>query len=178
MKKIFLFFISALLTGVASAQYKAIDQGSTVQFAIKNFGFTVNGTFTGVQGDISFDPQNVNASSFDVSVNAGSVNTDNHLRDHHLQGETYFDVKNYPRIRFVSVNVTSNGKNGAFNMTGKLTIKKQTRTVSFPFTATPTTDGYLFKGSFTINRKDFNVGGTSTIADKLDISLNILAKKS
>ncbi len=178
MKRIFLFFIAALATGIASAQYKPVDQGSTLQFTIKNFGFSVNGTFTGLQGDISFDPQNLNVGNFDVSINAASVNTDNNLRDHHLQGETYFNVKDYPRIHFVSVNVAPAGKNATYNMTGKLTIKKQTRIISFPFTATPTGDGYQFKGTFTINRKDFDVGGTSTIADKLDVSLNILAKKS
>lgn len=178
MKKIFLFFIAALATSVASAQYKPVNQGSSLQFNIKNFGFNVTGSFTGLDGSINFDPQNLAAANFDVSINAASVNTDNSLRDHHLQGDSYFDVKNYPRIHFVSTGVNANGKNGAFNITGKLTIKKQTKIISFPFTAVPTNDGYLFKGTFTINRKDFDVGGTSTIANSLDVSLNILAKKS
>ncbi len=63
-------------------------------------------------------------------------------------------------------------------ITGKLTIKKQTRIISFPFTATQANDGFLFKGTFKINRKDFDIGGTSTIADNLEVALNILAKKS
>src|SRR6185312_591845 len=97
----------------------------------------VNGKFTGVNGDIKFDPQNPAAGSFDVTINSATVNTDNSLRDHHLQGESYFDVKNYPKIHFVSTKVVSSNKNGAYNITGKLTIKKRTRPVSFPFTATP-----------------------------------------
>jgi polyisoprenoid-binding protein YceI len=177
MKKIFLFIITALATGVASAQYKPVNQGSSLQFNIKNFGFNVTGSFTGLEGDITFDPQNPAASNFDVSVNAASVNTDNNLRDHHLQGDTYFDVKNYPRIRFVSTKVTATGKNGGYTITGNLTIKKQTKVISFPFTAMPANDGYVFKGTFNINRKDFDVGGTSTIANNLEVSLNILTKK-
>ncbi len=177
MKKILLFILTALISGSVLAQYKPMDGGSSLNFTIKNFGIEANGKFTGLQGDIAFDPANLAVANFDVSIDAASVNTDNSLRDSHLRGESYFDVKNYPRIRFVSTKVTG-GKNGAFVITGKLTIKKQTKVISFPFSATPSDDGYLFKGSFNMNRKDYDVGGTSTISDNLDVSLNILAKKN
>lgn len=177
MKKTILFILTTLISGSVLAQYKPTDQGSSLNFTIKNFGIETTGKFTGLQGDITFDPTNPAAANFDVSIDAASVNTDNSLRDGHLRGESYFDVKNYPRIHFVSTLVTS-GKSGAFVITGKLTIKKQTKVISFPFSATPSNDGYIFKGTFNINRKDFDVGGTSTISNNLDVSLNILAKKN
>jgi polyisoprenoid-binding protein YceI len=177
MKKIVLFILTALFSGSVSAQYKPTDQGSSLNFTIKNFGFDVTGKFTGVQGDITFDPANLSTANFDVSIDGSSVNTDNSLRDSHLRGESYFDVKNYPRIHFVSTKVTG-GKSGAFVITGKLTIKKQTKVISFPFSATASADGYQFKGTFNINRKDFDVGGTSTVSNELEVSLNILAKNS
>lgn len=167
--------LTAFLTGSALAQYKPVDQGSSLTFAIKNFGIEADGKFSGLQGDVTFDPANTSTANFDVTIDAASVNTDNNLRDSHLRGESYFDVKNYPKIHLVSTKVT--GKNGSYVFTGKLTIKKQTKVVSFPFTATPTTDGMMFKGSFTMNRKDYDVGGSSTISDNLTVSLNILAKK-
>jgi polyisoprenoid-binding protein YceI len=176
MKKIILFTIIALTANVVLAQYKPAEQGSSLQFIIKNFGFEVTGTFKGLQGDIKFDPQNPPADAFDVSIDAATVNTDNSLRDGHLRGDTYFDVKNYPRIHFVSTKVAA--KNGGYLITGNLTIKKQTKVISFPFTATQSGEGYLFKGTFTINRKDFDVGGSSTIANSLDVSLNIQANKN
>jgi len=97
------------------------------------------------------------------------------MRDGHLRGNNYFDVKNYPSIHFVSTKVT--GKNGGFVLLGKLVIKDRAKEIQFPFTASPANDGYLFKGTFKINRKDFGVGGTSTVSDNLEVSLNILAKK-
>ncbi|HEY4323886.1 MAG TPA: YceI family protein [Mucilaginibacter sp.] len=175
MKKTILFMLTALISGGAFAQYKPSEKGSSLDFTIRNFGVQVTGKFFGLQGDIKFDPENPEVANFDVSIDAASVNTENDLRDHHLQCESYFDVKNYPRINFVSDKVAP-GKNG-FIVTGKLTIKKTTRVISFPFSATASNDGYLFKGIFNINRKDFDVGGTSTISDKLEVSLNILAKK-
>jgi polyisoprenoid-binding protein YceI len=177
MKKITLFILTALISVSVLAQYKPADEGSSLQFTIKNFGFDVNGTFKGLQGVIDFDPQNPSGDRFDVSIDAAMVNTGNSLRDSHLRGESYFDVRNHPRIHFVSTKI-SGAKNGPYMVTGKLTIKKKTSVISFPFTSAPSNDGYLLKGSFKINRKDFEVGGTSTISDELEVSLNILAKKS
>ena len=177
MKKHILFILAALISSSVVAQYKPVEQGSSVNFTIKNLGFGVDGSFKGLQGDITFDPANLAASTFDVTLDASTVNTDNSLRDGHLKGDSYFDVKNYPRIHFVSTKV-SGGKNGAFVMTGKLTIKKTTKVISFPFSATASDASFVFKGTFSINRKDYDVGGTSTISDNLEVTLNILAKKN
>lgn len=161
--------------GIAPAQYKPVEQGSTLTFVIRNLGFGVNGSFKGFDGTINFDPQNPEAGNFDVTINAATVNTDNNLRDEHLRGDSYFDAKNYPKIRLVSTRI--NGKNGTYVFTGQLTIKGKTKMVSFPFTAAENLDGYLFKGSFKLKRKDFGVGGTSTVSDELEVMLNVIAKK-
>ena len=157
------------------AQYKPVEQGSTLKFTIKNLGFGVDGSFSGFAGDISFDAQKPAVSSINVTINAATVNTDNSLRDEHLKADGYFDVKNYPLIRLVSNKIVT-GKASVYQFNGVLTIKGKSKTISFPFTATSLADGYLFKGTFKINRKDFGVGGTSTIADELEVQLNVIAK--
>lgn len=177
MKKTILFLISIISISLARAQYKPVDKESTLDFKIGNFGFDVKGSFTGFKGDIHFDPQNVANSMFDVTIDASTVNTDNNSRDQHLGGESYFDVKNYPTIHFISSKITAGGKGNVFIAYGKLTIKGKSKDISIPFIATPETDGYQFKGSFKINRKDFGVGGTSTISNELEVSLNVTAKK-
>jgi len=159
-----------MMAELSMAQLKPVDDQSKVSFRIKNLGFGVTGTFSGLQGHIRFDPAKPADALFDVTVNAASVNTDNSTRDEHLRGETYFDVKKYPVIRFVSDAVT------AGQVTGKLTVKDITKTISFPFTATHTGGGYTFSGSFHINRRDFHVGGGSTISDNLDVTLQVVAK--
>jgi polyisoprenoid-binding protein YceI len=62
-------------------------------------------------------------------------------------------------------------------MEGNLTIKKITKAISFPFTVTPTSNGYRMEGEFETKRKPFTVGKSSTISDKLTVSLNVLARK-
>jgi polyisoprenoid-binding protein YceI len=178
-------FIGFLLTQLATVtciaqsaghQYLPADQGSTISFKIKNLGFNSEGSFSGLQGTIVFDPQNPAADSFDVSISAASVNTDNNMRDEHLRKDSYFDVEKYPRIRFVSTAVTAVDKNGHYQVKGRLTIKSTTKEITFPFFATPAGDDYIFKGSFTINRRDFDVGGGSTLSNDLTVTLTVLAR--
>jgi polyisoprenoid-binding protein YceI len=177
MKNALFLLFGLSTTTLLSAQYKPADEGSAIKFTINNFGFAVGGHFTGLEGSIDFDPQNAAAGRFDVTIDASTVNTDNSLRDSHLKNDGYFDIKNYPRIRLTSTRLAPADKPGVYTFTGQLTIKDKTRSVSFPFTATPTNGGMNFKGSFTINRKDFTVGGSSTIANELTVSLNVMAGK-
>jgi polyisoprenoid-binding protein YceI len=177
MKPIILFLSVILSATAAMAQYKPMEQGSTVLFKIKNLGFNVNGSFGGLEGDIQFDPAHPEECHFDVSVDAASVNTNNSMRDEHLRDDNYFDVKKYPRIRFQSTKILPAGKNGAFVVTGKLTIKNTTRDISFPFSEEAGPAGYLFKGNFRINRRDFQIGGNGIISDELELLLNIIAAK-
>jgi polyisoprenoid-binding protein YceI len=177
MTKVFLGILLVLFgTGTIRAQqYKPVDQGSEIDFEIKNFGFNTKGSFSGLDGTITWEAKDPAKAAFDVSIGAATINTDNSMRDDHLRTESYFDVTKYPRIRMVSTSVTE--KDGHYIFHGKLTIKNTTKDLEFPFIATPMGDDYIFKGDFTINRKDFGVGGSSTISNNLKVSLTVLAKK-
>jgi polyisoprenoid-binding protein YceI len=178
MKRLSLLLIIILPWSLAMAQYKPVDQGSVIRFTVQNFGFDVTGTFKGIHGSISFDPQKPAEAHFDTDIDAGTVNTDNSLRDDHLRSESYFDVKAHPKVQLESTKIQAGDKPGSYLFEGKLTIKNTSKSISFPFTATATPDGYQFAGTFKIKRKDFGVGGTSTISDELQVSLNIIAKKN
>lgn len=177
--KRFLKLIPALLLPALSFAQSLIpsDHDSKVHFRIKNFGFNVTGSFSGLQGTIQFDPANLANCHFLVTVDAKTVNTGIDMRDEHLRKTEYFDVENYPHIRFESVKISPSNKSGTLFIFGKLTIKSVTKDISFPFTATPTDEGYLFSGEFKLNRRDFKVGGGSTISDNLTVMLEVVAKK-
>jgi len=178
VKKIQAFTIMILMTLSASAQFVPKEQDSSVTFKIKNFGFDVTGKFTGIAGKIDFDPENPGIDKFDIIIDAGSINTDNSLRDKHLTGEGYFNVSKYPRIHFISTSVMAGPNKGTYILSGQLTIKDIVREIKFPFVAISLGEGYSFKGSFKIRRKDFGVGGTSTISDELEVMVNVQAKKA
>lgn len=157
---------------------KPVDEKSSVKFRIKNFGFnTVTGSLKGIQGSIRFSPDNLGSSAMDVTIEAKTVNTGINMRDNHLRKAEYFDVNKYPQIRFVSTKITLSSKTGTFFMFGKLTIKNVTRDISFPFTATPDSDGYMFEGEFKINRIDYGVGESSSVSDNLTVVLKVVGRK-
>lgn len=172
-------FILALFLSIPlfSQSLAPVDTASEVTFKIKNLGFNTGGSFSGLAGTIVFNPDNLDGCSFDVHIDAGSINTGVDMRDNHLRSEDYFDVKNHPQIRFVSAKITGNKKSGTLFVSGKLTIKGITKDISFPFTAQPVKDGYLFNGEFKLNRRDFKVGGGSTVSDNLTVFLKVLARK-
>jgi len=73
--------------------------------------------------------------------------------------------------------LSEDNKDGYYYLFGNLTIKGVTKEVKFPFTATAKDGGYLFEGSFKLNRRDFGVGGSSlSLGDDLTVSLSVLAK--
>jgi polyisoprenoid-binding protein YceI len=160
MKKyIFSSLIVAINSLTFGQSFIPVDSGSLVKFRIKNFGFGVDGSFSGLQGLIYFDPDNAAASSFDVSVDANSVN-----------------VKNFSRIHLVSTRVEKLNKEGTFLISAKLTIKNHSKDLSFPFKAKASGNGFFFSGEFKLNRSDFGVGGSSTVSDNLNVLLEVFAK--
>jgi polyisoprenoid-binding protein YceI len=179
MKITKLLFIALFISQIVFAQnYTPTDAGSKVHFVIKNFGIKTGGDFTGLKGKITFNPSNLNASQFNVSVSATTINTDNNTRDKHLRKSEYFDVEKFTEITITSTKISESTVAGRFFFAGNLTIKGVTKPITFGFSATPSNDGYLFNGEFEINRRDFGVGGSSiSLADKLKVSLSIVAKK-
>jgi polyisoprenoid-binding protein YceI len=177
MKKIVITLCLNLLffSVIAQTEWK-LATGSTVTFVIKNAGLKVDGKLEGLQTTIKFDSQNLVTSSIEASVETQTINTDNKSRDGHLRKEDYFDVAKYPKMSIKSVSFSKDGNNykGKF----KLTIKGVTKEIEIPFSYIENGNSATLKGSFTINRLDYTVGGSSWVmADNVIISLNILATK-
>jgi polyisoprenoid-binding protein YceI len=169
-------FLCMTMSILAQQQYKPQGDSSSIQFKIKNFGIAVSGTLKGLKGTIQFDPQKPGVCSFSVSVDAATVNTGIEMRDNHLKQDDYLSVVQYPLFSFTSTKVTASTKEGYLYVFGNLTIKDVTKPISFPFQVLPGGKGYVFTGSFSINRKDFGVGGSSiSMNDMVNIELKVLA---
>ena len=176
-KIITLVFIFAGLVTARAQQFQPDANKSTVKFAIKNFGISTGGSFSGMEGRIEFDKASPEKAVFEICISATTVNTDNNARDNHLRKEEYFNVEKFPKISFKSDKVTSRG--GNYSVSGQLTIKGTTKTISFPFKASQAgDDGYLLEGSFQLNRRDYKVGGSSVVlGDNVTVTLSVTAKK-
>jgi polyisoprenoid-binding protein YceI len=168
-----------LLFSAAIAQHLTpVEQSSQVQFHVSHtmiFKSTVTGSFKGLKGTIAFDPNNLSGSSFDVSVQPKTISTGIGIRDNDLLKEKYFDEKKYPLIVIKSQSITK-GPHDDYIFSGTLTMKGVTKTISFPFTAKSENDGYEFKGSFQLNRLDYNVGPDNSIDKNVVVDLSVVAR--
>ena len=149
----------AFHSGLALPDQVAPDQ-SSVTFSMKHLGGTVTGTFSGMEGSVIFDENNLAGSSMDVSLDAKSIDTKNRARDSDLRGKKFFDVENHPRIRFRSIGIIK-APEGGYQVRGQLTIKDVTREEIIPFKVEKQGDASVFTGSFIVNRKNYNLGKSS-----------------
>jgi polyisoprenoid-binding protein YceI len=157
-----------LIVGSAFTVFKAQDWKIADNSYVKFDGGDPSGQFGGMKGVVSFDPNDLAGSKFDVTIDVGTINTGNGMKNTHAKSEKWFDADKYPTIQFTSSSIskTADGyeTKGILNMHG---VQKE---VVFPFTFQDNT----FKGSFTINRLDYNINtaepnhGSSSF--KVDIS--------
>ena len=73
-------------------------------------------------------------SKVDLTIKTASVTTGNADRDGHLVSGDFFDAEANPEITFVSTNVRRDGTD--WTITGDLTIKGITNSVTIPFEET------------------------------------------
>jgi polyisoprenoid-binding protein YceI len=186
MKNIRLSFfaiLSLLFSAIAAnaQQYAPTDDNSKVEFKVINHFLgkqTVNGSLSGLAGKIVFNPANLSASSFDVTVQVGTIHTGIGKRDQDIKKEKFFNLDKYATIRIRSTRVEKDGK-GNYVLHGDLIMKGITKAISIPFTATPTGDGYTFNGSFDLNRSDYGVGDKGgAIEENVVVTLQVHAKKA
>jgi polyisoprenoid-binding protein YceI len=179
MKNILLILMAFFVQGIAFGQVTWQQTSGSVSFDIKNRGSKVNGHFGDLHTTLVFSPDKLAASSLKGYVAVSTINTGIDKRDKDLQGETYFDADKHKLIEVSSTKLVKNGSqySGTFNVT----IKGVTKQVEMPFQFIQNGNTAEFKGSCTINRKDYGVGGESGLAffmsDDAHVNIDILAKK-
>ena len=175
------FFVLLCLLGfyhVLIGQDLSQDEANThIEFVIKNAGFNVDGHFDEVSIDASFDPGQLENSYFKGTVSVKSIDTGIKGRNNSLQKKEYFDEENHPSLRLVSERI-SRLTDGRYQFSGELTIKGTTRNVTFPFTVSESENAVTAKGDFSIDRRDYDVGGNSWImGNEVKISMVYTGKK-
>jgi len=179
-------FNKLLLVGIlvqntlnASAQtYQPVDNASSVKFVIQNSGMATDGKFSGLAGNIKFNAADLKGSSFAVSIEANSVNTEIDVRDEALRTAAYLDAKKFPQISLISKQITATGTANTFMVKATVTVKGIHKDISFPFKIVYKEDGILLTGDLKINRRDFTIGeGSLVLSDAITVSLSVFAKK-
>ena len=124
-----------------------------------------------------------------MTIDVSSIDTGVADRDAHLKSPDFFDVAQYPELRFVGKRVESQSRN-EIDLVGDLTIKGVTREAVLrvePHGQTKDPWGNLraaFTAKTTIDRQDFGLTwnqaletGGLVVGDRVDIEADIEAVK-
>src|SRR5688572_21656813 len=110
--------------------WKIDPNHTSAGFKVRHLGIaSVRGSFSDVQGEVSTDENDLTKTKVNVEIGANSINTGIEKRDNHLRSPDFFDVAQFPKIKFVSTKVYK-GKTGNRLMDGNLTIKDVTKQVT------------------------------------------------
>ena len=150
---------------------------------------TVRGAFTEFTGTAHVDTANPADSKVELSIVANSINTGQQQRDDHLRSGDFFESEEYPDITFVSTDVARDGDD--WTITGDLTIKGVTHSISVPFEFTGSAQDPFgntrigFEGAATLNRKDWGLSwnaaletGGVLVSDKIKLQFDVSAIKN
>jgi len=153
------FGLLTLVGGIAlaAAQWKTEPTQSTLSFVGTQAGAEFEGVFQRFTSDIRFDPKDLAASQFAVTIDVKSVNSKDKERDGIIRSGDLFAADKWPTAIYVADKFTDKG-GGEFIGNGKLTIRDVTREVPIEFTFQSDADGAWLKGQAKLNRLDFGVG--------------------
>lgn len=157
---------------------------SDVSFTVRHMMVSkVRGFFRTFEGSITTGADPLQ-SSVEVSIDLGSIDTNNADRDAHIRSGDFFDADANPKMTFRSTGVRAAGD--GFVLDGELTLKGVTRPVSLDLEVNgfgPDAYGGTragFSATTEINRKDFGVnfnatldGGGLVVGDKVQVHLEI-----
>ncbi|HSZ24279.1 MAG TPA: YceI family protein [Cytophagaceae bacterium] len=176
MKKLSILIAIVAITAASSytilesVNWKVKEDGYSVAFK----GGKVNGVAKGLKATILFDEANLAGSSISASIDANSLNTGNGMLNKHAMSETAIDAEKYPTITFLSQSIT--GGAGSYTAIGKLTLKGVTKEIKLPFTFENKGSEGVFKGSFTVITKEYNITRSGS-PESVEVTLSIPVTK-
>ena len=151
----------------------------------------VRGQFNEFEGTAVVDGTDLTRSTVQLTIQAASIDTRNEQRDGHLRSNDFLAMEEYPQITFVSTAVRADRRRPASSVTGDLTIKGVTNSVTIPFEFEgAATDPFGnqrvgFEGSVVINRKDYGVTwnaaletGGVLVSEKITLEFEVSAIKA
>jgi polyisoprenoid-binding protein YceI len=174
------------IPGYVAGRWRIDPVHSYVGFVIKHMMVSkVRGHFTQVEATVvtAEDPLD---STVTATIQAGSIDTNNSMRDDHIRSADFFDAANHPTLTFASTGIRH--VDGQFYIDGDLTIRGVTNPVTLQVETPefgPNPQGGTkagFSATTEINRNDFGVsyngpipGGGMALGDKVQIVLEIEA---
>jgi polyisoprenoid-binding protein YceI len=157
--------LGAVFTAAAEPRSYAFDMGhSRIFFDVNHRGYSMmQGRFADFGGTFMFDAQDPTKSSLNVTIDPASIDMFHEGLNDHLKNPDFFNVEQYPELRFVSERVEAAGEN-AYTVHGQFTMLGRTHPLSFDVVLNQTGQARSgapmagFTATGTIDRTQYGMG--------------------
>lgn len=159
-RSLLLLFAALLWSAAASAGcWKPQPAPKSLTFTASQGGAPFPGEFRSYTAQFCLDDKDPAKGKLTVDVDLDSVDTGLAEMDDALKGEDFFDTSKYPKGSFVSDSMQQVSP-GHYQVTGKLSLRGVTKTITVPFTWTPSRDGKQARldAKTTLQRRDYGIG--------------------
>jgi polyisoprenoid-binding protein YceI len=164
---------------IAPGRYGIDTYHSQLGFSVRHLGISViRGTFDRYSGALQVG-DDLADTVVTIEAEMDSINSGQRDRDQHMLGSEWLDTATYPRMTFRSTSIVE--APGGYAMTGDLTIKDITRSVTFDaiyngsniFPMDESTH-FGFEASGSISRSAFGVSyGVPLLSDHVKLTLDV-----
>jgi len=166
-------FLAILLTASISTAFAddyVIDgtgagMHSSISFKASHMGISsLWGRFNNITGNMSYDADNISASTIAVNIDPASIDTNHEARDTHLRTSDYLNVEEQPSASFTSTSVEDLG-NGRVKIDGTFNLHGITKDISFEAVRTgegetPFGDYRVgFEGEMMLDTSEYGING-------------------
>ncbi|MBZ2208041.1 YceI family protein [Massilia soli] len=169
----------AVTLAASAAPLKTDTAKSAITANFKQMNVPVAATFRTFSAKLDYDPARPAAASAAIEIDTASLDLGDPDMNKEVAKKDWFNSAQFPKATFVSSEIKAAGA-GKLNVTGKLTIKGKSATVTFPATVRAEGGKQLFEGALPIRRLAYNIGDgewkdTSMVADEVVIRFRVLA---
>jgi polyisoprenoid-binding protein YceI len=158
--------------------YAQAGSGGSLTFTFTQADAANTGSFGKFATVMSYIGQSLTAAELDVTVQVGSLATQDKDRDDTLKSADLLDAAKYPTAHYSATSFTSSA-NGDLLANGKLTLRGVTRDLRLPLHVVRAAAGGLeLSGTTTIKRLDFGIGqgdwkSTDTVGNDVKLQFKV-----
>lgn len=177
--------IAITSSAFAQTTWKLDNSHSSVKFTVEHLMVSeTEGNFKGFDGTLTSKNADFTDADITFTVDVKTINTDNEMRDKHLQSDDFFNAEKYPQMKFKGTSFKKVSGN-KYVLEGDLTIRDVTKKVKFDVVYRGTQkDPYGntkagFKATGSIKRLEYGLKwnvmteATAVVADDVNIVINL-----
>lgn len=175
--------VIGMVSAAKSPSYEILQNTSKIEFRVDSPVGEVRMSFQDFKGSFAMFDSGIHDSTTVVDINADSLDTDAGFIGVLLKGESFFDVENFPSMRFVGSSFEWFNNTHAV-LKGEMTIQDVTRPVAFYVELVDAnyeekfSDRITVKASTTIKRSKFGMYTLlPVVSDDVNLYLSIDAIK-